>query len=68
MTFVSQQSTTKTNPLIKMNCSIAEKPKLIPAIEANLKEKGKEKLGENKKDHIIFNKNSKTIKLGLNQN
>ena len=43
MTFVSQQSATKTNPLIKMNCPIVEKPKLIPTIEANLKEKGKKK-------------------------
>ena len=68
VTFVSQQSTTKTNPLIKMNYSITEKPILIPTIEVNLKEKGKEKVGENKKDHIIFNKNSKIIKLGMNQN
>ena len=68
MTFVSQQSATKINFLIKMNYSIVEKPKLIPTIEANLKEKGKEKVGENKKDHIIFNKNSKIIKLGMNQN
>ena len=57
VTFVSQQSAIKTNPLIKMNYSIIEKSKLIPTIEVNLKEKGREKVGENKKHHIIFNKN-----------
>ena len=55
------------SPLIKMNCIISEKSNKNPTIKTNEKEKGKEKLGENKINKIRSKKKLKIIKLNLNQ-
>ena len=56
ISFVPQQ-TAKTNPLIKMNCLITKNPTQIPKVKASQKEKGKEKVRENKPSQIISEKN-----------
>ena len=67
ISFVPQQ-TTKTNPLIKMNCLIAKNLTQISKEKISQNEKGKEKVGENKSSQIKSEKNLKNIKLGLNKN
>ena len=62
MNFVPQQKT-KLNPLIKMNCLISENTDKKPVNIHNRKEKGKEKIEENKINQEKSEKKLKTIKL-----
>ena len=64
MNFVPQQKT-ELNPLIKMNCLIPKNTDKNLVIVHNGKEKGKEKIEENKTIQVKSEKKLKTIKLNL---
>ena len=65
--FVPQQNA-EISPLIKMNCIISEKPNKNLVNVHNGKEKGKEKIEENKINQEKSKKKLKTIKLNLKPN
>ena len=64
MNFVPQQKT-ELNSLIKMNCIILENIDINLVTVHNGKEKGKEKIEENKIIHVNSEKKLKIIKLNL---
>ena len=64
MNFVPQQKT-ELNPLIKMNCLISKNTVKNPVNIHNGKEKGKEKIEENKISSVKSKNKLKTIKLNL---
>ena len=67
MNFVPQQKT-DLNPLIKMNCLISENTDKNFVNIDNGKEKGKEKIEENKINQVKSENKLKTIKLNLKPN
>ena len=67
MNFVPQQKT-ELKPLIKMNCLNSENTNKNLVNVHNGKEKGKEKIEENKINHEKSDKKLKTIKLNLKPN
>ena len=64
MNFVPQQKI-ELNPLIKINCLIFENTDKNLVNVHNGKEKGKEKIEENKINQVKSEKKFKTIKLNL---
>ena len=67
MNFVPQQKT-ELNPLIKMNCSVSENSNKNLFTIHNGKEKGKEKIEENKINQVKSENKLKIIKLNLKPN
>ena len=67
MNFVPQQKI-ELKPLIKMNCLIYENTDKNLVNVHNGKEKGKEKIEENKINQVKYEKKIKTIKLNLKPN
>ena len=67
MNFVPQQKT-ELNPLIKMNCLISKNTDKKFVNVHNEKEKGKEKIEENKINSVKSENKLKTIKLNLKLN
>ena len=67
MNFVPQQKT-ELNPLIKMNCLISENTVKNHVNIHSRKEKGKEKIEENRINQVKSENKLKTIKLNLKPN